>query len=548
MQWFRNLTISFKLLISFSLGISLTVVVGLYSLTQLDVVNQISTEIDSNWLPSVKLTSDMNTNASDLRIAELLHILSVDKPDMDKQEKVMSEVLAKFEQNRSAYVKLISSPQENALYDKFKLNWDQYLLESKKVIALSRENHNAEARALLLGLSQQYYDQAGEDLQNLVDLNAKGGQDASLNGDRIFEASRIRVLAILAGSVLLSLAMAVLLSRIIVKPLARAIGTATTVAECDLTTTIDVSTRDETGKLMQSLQKMNNGLIAVVSDVRQRTDAIASASDQIASGNLDLSARTEEQAASIEETAASMNQLTLAVQQNADAARQANALAGGARTAVTQGASTVDAMIQTMGRISHSSSQISEITNMIEGVAFQTNILALNAAVEAARAGEQGRGFAVVAVEVRNLAQRTASAAKEIKGLIEDSLSIVEAGSTQANNVGTAMQEVSASIQRTCDLVIEISTASEEQSRGIEQINQAIGQLDEVTQQNAALVEEVTAAAQSLAEQAGGLKRTVSIFRLPPRALDAPSRIDHAHEHLSLEMSPPEQSGRAAHC
>jgi methyl-accepting chemotaxis protein len=277
---------------------------------------------------------------------------------------------------------------------------------------------------------------------------------------------------------------------------------------------LDPSGRDEPARLLQALQHMNDSLVKVVSDVRSGTDAISTASGQIASGNQDLSQRTEEQAASLEETAASMEELTGTVKQNADNARQANQLAQLASEVAVKGGSVVGQVVDTMGGINAASRKIADIITVIDGIAFQTNILALNAAVEAARAGDQGRGFAVVASEVRSLAQRSAAAAKEIKALIDDSVSKVEAGSELVGQAGETMQEIVGSIRRVTDIMGEIAAASAEQTRGIEQVNQAITQMDQVTQQNAALVEEASAAAQSMREQANNLVDAVSVFKL----------------------------------
>ncbi|MDM0122613.1 methyl-accepting chemotaxis protein [Variovorax arabinosiphilus] len=300
----------------------------------------------------------------------------------------------------------------------------------------------------------------------------------------------------------------------IVRPMRGAVELAERVAAGDLSSRMVADSRDEVGQLLTALKGMNDSLAKVVGEVRQGTDTMATASSQIASGNQDLSSRTEQQASSLEETAASMEELTSTVKQNADNARQANQLAVSASEVAVRGGSVVGQVVDTMSSINASSKKIVDIISVIDGIAFQTNILALNAAVEAARAGEQGRGFAVVASEVRSLAQRSAAAAKEIKGLIDDSVSKVEAGSHQVAEAGQTMEEIVASVRRVTDIMGEISAASHEQTQGIEQINQAITQMDQVTQQNAALVEEAAAAAGSLQEQAGSLSQVVSVFQL----------------------------------
>ena len=282
----------------------------------------------------------------------------------------------------------------------------------------------------------------------------------------------------------------------------------------DLSQSLDSRRRDEIGVITRAVEAMRQGLVKIVGEVRTGTDTIATASSQIAAGNQDLSSRTEEQASSLEETAASMEELTSTVKQNADNARQANQLAVTASGVALKGGSVVSQVVDTMGSINASSRKIVDIIGVIDGIAFQTNILALNAAVEAARAGEQGRGFAVVAAEVRNLAQRSAAAAKEIKTLIGDSVDKVQEGSKQVAEAGKTMDDIVDSVKRVTDIMAEITAASQEQTSGIEQINQAITQMDQVTQQNAALVEEAAAAAASLQEQASSLSEAVSVFKL----------------------------------
>jgi methyl-accepting chemotaxis protein len=310
-------------------------------------------------------------------------------------------------------------------------------------------------------------------------------------------------------------------------PLRQAVQVAENVSAGDLTSTIDASRGDETGQLMRALKKMNGSLLAIVGQVRHGTDAIATAAAQMAAGNLDLSSRTEQQASALEQTAATMEELTSAVRSNAENAHEARTLADGAASIAGQGGSVVADVVRTMEDINTSSGRIVDIIAVIDGIAFQTNILALNAAVEAARAGEQGRGFAVVATEVRNLAQRSAAAAREIKHLIDHSVERVEAGGRLVEQAGATMQEIVASVHRVTDIMGEITSASSEQTAGIGQINVAVAQMDQVTQQNAALVEEAAAAAGAMRDEAKRLAASVGVFRTGTRhaAMPAPAPV-----------------------
>ncbi|MDM5180712.1 methyl-accepting chemotaxis protein [Massilia sp. DJPM01] len=334
-------------------------------------------------------------------------------------------------------------------------------------------------------------------------------------------SATIQLLVIVLVTVAVGAAIMVWLVRSITGPLNEAVNIARTVASGDLSTLIVARGSDEIGMLLKSLKDMHDSLAEIVGKVRAGTDAIAAASSEIADGNLDLSARTEEQASSLEETASAMEELTSTVKQNDENTSQATKLASAASVVAVRGGDAVAQVIHTMGSINDSSKKIVDIIGVIDGIAFQTNILALNAAVEAARAGEQGRGFAVVASEVRNLAQRSAAAAKEIKTLIGDSVDKVETGSKLVGQAGNTMEEVVASVQRVTAIIAEIAVASSEQNVGIDQINDAIGQMDAVTQQNAALVEQAAAAAESMKQQAASLAEAVSVFKISERHVAA---------------------------
>ncbi|MBE0623147.1 MAG: CHASE3 domain-containing protein [Burkholderiales bacterium] len=342
-------------------------------------------------------------------------------------------------------------------------------------------------------------------------------------------ARKVARTAIIGGTliaIVLGALLGALVTRSITRPLNAAVLVARRVAAGDLTSTVEVNSKDETGQMLQALKDMNESLAKIVGEVRKGTEAISSGTTQIASGNADLSQRTEEQASSLEETASSMEELTGTVKQNAENARQANQLAAGASEVAARGGAVVGEVVGTMSSINESSKKIVDIIGVIDGIAFQTNILALNAAVEAARAGEQGRGFAVVASEVRSLAQRSAAAAKEIKALIGDSVDKVGAGTKLVDEAGKTMQEIVASVKRVTDIMSEITAASQEQSQGIEQVNQSITQMDEVTQQNAALVEEAAAAAEAVQEQAENLAQAVSVFTLEQNEVRAPEATE----------------------
>jgi len=365
-----------------------------------------------------------------------------------------------------------------------------------------------------------------QSVQAVVDHQRQQQEQANKTVQAIEESGSTLLLALGAAALILGTALAWFLSRSITHPLSDAVRIARTVASGDLTSKIDIRSRDETGQLLEALKHMNDSLLDIVKQVRNGTDSIATASVQIAAGNVDLSSRTEEQASALEETASSMEQLTSAVRHNADNARHANQLADDASRIAVQGSEVVSQVVSTMDAINNASRKIVDIISVIDGIAFQTNILALNAAVEAARAGEQGRGFAVVASEVRSLAQRSSAAAKEIKALIDDSVSCVDNGTALVGQAGATMDKVVASIHQVSEIVVEITAAGQEQSTGIEHINLAIAQMEQVTQQNAALVEEAAAATEAMQQQASHLAGMVSKFTLDSGP--APAKTDLA--------------------
>jgi methyl-accepting chemotaxis protein len=393
----------------------------------------------------------------------------------------------------------------------------------KPIIAALREGDVDRATARMNGPMHALAAPMGEQIAGLVKIQTDVAARDFQRSQEIVEIVRIVCFAGLIIGLAFAAVLGWLLVRAIVRPLEAAVKIAGAVAQGDLTQHIAVRSNDETGRLMAALRDMNDSLVEIVTRVRAGTDTISTASSEIAGGNLDLSSRTEQQAGSLEETASSMEELTSTVRQNAENARQANVLAGSASQIADKGGAVVAQVVETMGDINTSAGKIVEIIAVIDGIAFQTNILALNAAVEAARAGEQGRGFAVVAGEVRNLAQRSAAAAKEIKTLIDDSVGKVQHGSALVDQAGATMKEIVASVSRVTGIMAEISAASQEQNAGIEQVNEAITQMDQTTQQNAALVEQASAAAQSLQHEAASLARTVGAFRTAGSAALAPA-------------------------
>jgi methyl-accepting chemotaxis protein len=463
----------------------------------------------------------MGENFRDISLAVANIVLVTDPGDVKEQVERLAAARVRY----GAAKKVLLATQLNDKEKELLAKMDQSIAFAKpkvdKTVEMGMAGQREEATENMLTQSAPATAAAIAVLDEIVAFEKKQARDAADAANADYANANRLMLALGALAILAGTAVGWIITRSITRPLHAAVALAETVASGDLSSTVEVTSRDEMGQLMQALKHMNDSLQKIVGEVREGTDAIATASGEIASGNLDLSARTEQQASALEETASSMEELTSTVKQNADNARQANVLAGSASDVAVQGGQVVSRVVDTMGEINASARKIVDIIGVIDGIAFQTNILALNAAVEAARAGEQGRGFAVVATEVRNLAQRSAAAAKEIKILIGDSVAAVETGSKLVDQAGATMGDIVASVARVTDIMSEITAASHEQEAGIEQINQAIGEMDAVTQQNAALVEEAAAAAGSLREQAGNLAQAVSVFKLDARQAPA---------------------------
>lgn len=514
MKWFYDLKIAKKLILSFSLVLALVCALGGLAIVQLNEVNKASTDIATNWLPTIRTLAQIKLELARTRNFELQYITAANAQLASEAQSNADKQLKELAQSQELYKTLITEVEERRIYPLTATEIQTFTEEHPKILALAAAGKKDEAILLLNSKSTKSYRSAMDFLEQLVVVNENGSIASNTSADQTYFNAKILISGLLAASIALSLFLALWVAKVVSRPLAEALEVAKRVAEGDLSGTIEARSKDETGELMLALKTMNDNLLQIVTDVRSGTDTINTASGEIAAGNLDLSSRIEEQAGSLEETASAMEELTSTVKQNADNARQASQLAVSASDVAQQGGVVVNQVVDTMNAINESSRKIVDIISVIDGIAFQTNILALNAAVEAARAGEQGRGFAVVASEVRSLAQRSAAAAKEIKVLIDDSVSKVGDGSKLVAQAGSTMGEVVSSVRRVTDIVAEISAASMEQSSGIEQINQAVTQMDEVTQQNAALVEQAAAAAQSLQDQAQHLTAAVSIFKL----------------------------------
>jgi len=511
---FGNLSIGTKLGLGFGVVLALLLAlagVSHFELTRIGSINRAITQetwVKANAISVVDVTTRANARVN------LELIVNADPAAMDKLFQQIEANRKRIDDALATLRPLMATADASARLRALEEARGRYVKSFQSVGALLRSADRDGARQRMLQETLPILDSLQDHIIALSREQSADMDEAGIASQAVIqEAERLNV-----GLAGLALALGALLawrvSRSITRPLARAVKAAETVAGGDLGQRIEAGSRDETGRLLHALQDMQERLAGAVRAIRHGSETISSASGQIAAGNADLSSRTEEQAASLEETAASMEELASTVKQNADNARQANHLAASASEIALRGGAAVSAVVGTMQEISASSHKISDIVSVIDGIAFRTNILALNAAVEAARAGEEGKGFAVVAGEVRSLAQRSAQAAREIKALIEDSAGKVGAGARQAEGAGATMQEIVTAVQHVTDIMGEIAAASHEQASGIDQVNLAVAQMDEVTQQNAALVEEAAAAAGSMQDQARELVRAVGVFRL----------------------------------
>ena len=535
----NNLKIGTRLGLSNAFMLAVMIAIAVLAILRMSSLNMAIDHLVHDEFPKVTAVTTIDDSLNQIAIAVRNSLLMKDEAAIKSQTDNIEKFRGVIAENIGKLEKSASDEKDKALLKALKDASSAYMPELSAFLKLVADKKPDEAQVFILTtlppLRLAFTKSVEALIQNQNEQFTIAGKEASST----YTNAKWMTIGLTSLAVALASLMGFLVTRSITVPIGQALDAAERVAQGDLSSDIQVNSRDEVGQLLTSLKAMNDSLLKVVSTVRQGSESVATASAEIAQGNHDLSARTESQASAREQTAASMEELSSTVKQNADNARQANQLAQSASTVAIQGGEVVAQVVDTMKGINDSSRKIADIISVIDGIAFQTNILALNAAVEAARAGEQGRGFAVVASEVRSLAGRSAEAAKEIKALIGASVERVEQGSALVDRAGATMTEVVNSIRRVTDIMGEISAASSEQSSGVAQVGEAVVQMDQATQQNAALVEEMAAAASSLKSQAEELVQTVAVFNLGSH--------DNRMRGSNFEASPrPQPASRAS--
>lgn len=527
-----NLKISTRMNLGFGLVLSALAIIIAVAFARFSSIEQTNNQIiNTDWV-KVETINIVRVTTKNNAILTLQLLIATDQPEINNIHQQINGNKQIITEALNVLKKLVYSSEESTLLETLNDARIKYVASFSKVSKFIDETKRDEAATLMKTETLPYLDNLQKLISDMVELQKKNVTASNTLEKNEIHSGKILIMWIGIAAVFLGIYAAYIVNRSISRPLTETVRIAQTIAAGDLSQNIEISSKDEIGQLLLALRDMHGNLLKIITQIRDVTDTIVSASSQITTSNLDLSSRTEEQASTLKDTASSMDRLTNTVKQSASKALQASQLAHSSSEVATKGGNVVSQVVDTMGQINSSSGKIVDITGVIDGIAFQTNILALNAAVEAARAGEQGRGFAVVATEVRNLAQRSAAAAKEIKSLIDNSVDNVHTGSRLVEQAGTTMSDMVASVKHVTDIINEITVASNEQASGIAQVNQAIIQMDQVTQQNATLVEQVAATAKNMQDQSEYLSRVVGMFKLPQNETESYSKKNVSYAAL----------------
>ena len=540
MRWFQNRNTQTKLLLGFTLTALITAFVGWTGIRELGRLNGMIETMYTHDMLGSEAMAESQADFLRTRINSLSALVADNAADrkgfLDKTSELQAATHSHLEEVEAS---LVSDQAKNALKE-LRSGLADWESENGRVLELRSAGQEAAALSLFRDNAKNAT-AVREKFDTLLQMKADRGKQAADEATHQFKSARALVLGLILGGIALSILLGWTIARMIVNPLTQGVRLMESVAEGDFTGHINLDSQDEVGRLAVAMNSTVDSMRTALSDVRETADAVASAAEQLSAASQSISSGAQEQASSLEETAASLEEITSTVKQNADSAQQANQLASGARDVAEKGGRVVGDAVTAMGEINQSSKQIADIITTIDEIAFQTNLLALNAAVEAARAGEQGRGFAVVAAEVRNLAQRSAASAKEIKALIQDSVKKVENGAELVNTSGQTLNEIVTSVKRVTDIVQEIAAASREQSVGIDQVNTAVTQMDTVTQSNASQTEELSATAETLSAKGRQLQALVARFKL-----DEGTRRTVKAERPRLQAVPPPRKAAPA--